>query len=223
MKMRDYIKKEKQVDGSINLSKAADVTIGFVSSHKKLLSRAFFALGLLLVSALFISRYSGIADANDLGDIKFADMPIALSSVNKSVISIPKGMVKANPFVPYRDITESGVINDVPTYNIVAPPEVINENSDAARVMDTLVSGILYDKFSPSAIINIEGSDYLVKKGDVVNNYKVINITQDSVTVQLGSNTYKAGIGEILTEGTVNHNDVANLKNKFGGENNGLQ
>ena len=34
--------------------------------------------------------------------------------------------------------------------------------------MDTVVSGILYDKFSPSAILNIEGNDYLVKKGDVV-------------------------------------------------------
>jgi hypothetical protein len=84
--------------------------------------------------------------------------------------------------------------------------------------MDTIVSGILFDKFSPSAIINIEGSDYLVKKGDVVNNYKVINIAQDSVTVQLGTNSYKAGIGEILTEGTLNHNEVSNLKNKFGGE-----
>ena len=84
--------------------------------------------------------------------------------------------------------------------------------------MDTIVSGILYDKYSPSAILNIEGSDYLVKKGDVVNNYKVVNIMQDSVTVQLGANVYKAGIGEILTEGNLNHNNVSNLKNKFGGE-----
>ena len=79
-------------------------------------------------------------------------------------------------------------------------------------------SGILYDKFSPSAILNIEGNDYLVKKGDVVNKYKVLNITQNSVTVKLGSNTYNAGIGEILTEGSVNYNDVSNLSKKFGGE-----
>ena len=101
---------------------------------------------------------------------------------------------------------------------MVAPPETLNEGSDAARVMDTLVSGILYDKRSPSAIINIEGNDYLVKKGDVVNSYKILNIEQNSVTVKLGSNTYKAGIGEILTEGSVNHNDVSNLSKKFGGE-----
>jgi hypothetical protein len=84
--------------------------------------------------------------------------------------------------------------------------------------MDTIVSGILYDKFSPSAILNIEGSDYLVKKGDVVNNYKILNISQDSVSVKLGNNTYKAGIGEILTEGSINYNNVSNLNKKFGGE-----
>ena len=60
-------------------------------------------------------------------------------------------------------------------------------------------------------------ADYLVKKGDVVNNYKVLAIAQDSVTVQLGSNVYKAGIGEILTEGSLNYNEVSNLGNKFGG------
>ena len=76
----------------------------------------------------------------------------------------------------------------------------------------------MYDKFSPSAILNIEGNDYLVKKGDVVNKYKVLNITQNSVTVKLGNNTYNAGIGEILTEGSVNYNDVSNLSKKFGGE-----
>ena len=37
---------------------------------------------------------------------------------------------------------------------------------------------------------------------------------QDSVTVKLGNNVYKAGIGEILTEGSLNHNDVSNLGNK---------
>ena len=146
-----------------------------------------------------------------------ADIPLAAASSKKSVITIPNGIVKANPFVPYRDLTNSAVVTDIPAFNLIEPPEVINENSDAARVMDTIVSGILYDKFSPSAILNIEGNDYLVKKGDVVNNYKVVNIAQDSVTVQLGKNVYKAGIGEILTEGTINHNEVANLNNKFGG------
>ena len=95
---------------------------------------------------------------------------------------------------------------------------IVGENATAVKVMDTVVSGILFDKYSPSAILNIEGTDYLVKKGDTVNNYKILAIAQDSVTVQLGKNTYKAGIGEILTDGQLNHNNVSNLNKKFGGE-----
>jgi predicted RNA-binding protein (virulence factor B family) len=55
------------------------------------------------------------------------------------------------------------------------------------------------------------------KKGDTVNGYKILNIVKDSVTVKLGANVYKAGIGEILTEGELNYNEVSNLNNKFGG------
>ena len=171
----------------------------------------------MLVSVLLFSRNTGEADRANAGNISLPEVSMAAAASQRGVISIPAGIVKANPFVPYRDITENGIVNDIPAFDIGEPPEYINENSDAARVMDTIVSGILYDKFSPSAIINIEGNDYLVKKGDVVNNYKVVSITQDSVTVQLGANAYKAGIGEILTEGTMKHNDVSNLNNKFGG------
>ena len=149
--------------------------------------------------------------------VELSIAPTAATSTKRVVLSIPTGVVKANPFLPYRNIEEVQVTKDVPAFDLVEPPEVINENSDAARVMDTIVSGILYDKYSPSAILNIEGNDYLVKKGDIVNNYKVINILEDSVTVKLGANVYKAGIGEILTEGTLKHNDVSNLNNKFGG------
>ena len=151
-------------------------------------------------------------------EISLASAPISATASRRDLISIPSGTVKANPFVPYRNIEPDDALSDVPKFDLVAPPEALNEGSDAARVMDTIVSGILYDKHSPSAIINIEGNDYLVKKGDVVNCYKILNIEQNSVTVKLGNNTYKAGIGEILTEGSVNHNDVSNLSKKFGGE-----
>ena len=171
-----------------------------------------------LVTALAWYLHLGLTEVttSESNVATFNNASIAATASPKSVISIPAGTVKANPFLPYRDIG-SGKASDIPSYSLVEPPEKINESSDAARVMDTIVSGILYDKYSPSAILNIEGNDYLVKKGDVVNNYKVLNIAQDSVTVKLGANVYKAGIGEILTEGTLNHNDVSNLGNKFGG------
>lgn len=218
MKMRNYMKKKESSAVCKYLKKGFISALCFVSAHRKPTAIAVTSVLLIpLLSMLFIHKNINTAELDEIGIVKMADIPLAASSSKKSVITIPNGIVKANPFVPYRDLTNSAVVTDIPAFNLIEPPEVINENSDAARVMDTIVSGILYDKFSPSAILNIEGNDYLVKKGDVVNNYKVVNIAQDSVTVQLGKNVYKAGIGEILTEGTINHNEVANLNNKFGG------
>ena len=59
----------------------------------------------------------------------------------------------------------------------------------------------------------------MVKKGDKVNNYEVLEIERDSVTVKLGANVYRAGIGEMLTGGSLNHNKISNLDTKFGGKN----
>ncbi len=148
---------------------------------------------------------------------------VAATASKKDVISIPTGIVKANPFVPYRKLgneiqLEPSLINDVPKYDLIAPPESLEMNPEVTKIMSTTVSGILYDKFSPSAILNIDGSDYLVKKGDTIHKYKVIAIEKDSVTVKTGNNTYTAGIGQLLTDGSVNRNDVSNLSKKFGGE-----
>jgi hypothetical protein len=197
---------------------ALEKKLSSVFSKRRLLYVAcslFLCVGLL--SAFIIGKFSEVS-TSDEPFIQLSNVSVADASAKKGFISIPSGIVKANPFLPYRDIGGSSPALDVPRYSLVEPPEVVNENSDAARVMDTIVSGILYDKYSPSAILNIEGNDYLVKKGDVVNNYKVLNIMQDSVTVKLGANVYKAGIGEILTEGALNHNNVSNLSKKFGGE-----
>ena len=79
------------------------------------------------------------------------------------------------------------------------------------------MSGYDGDESNGAFKFRIKGNDYLVKKGDVVNNYQVVNILEDSVTVKLGNTVYQAGIGEILTEGALNHNNVSNLNNKFGG------
>lgn len=219
--MRNYMKKneEKIILETFTKGLALSRCIcGVVGSRKKAICIiGTLALLLPIVSTIFAHRELNNVTLSSEGLIQLAATPIAATSGQKSVISIPAGTIKANPFVPYRDLGNTAPVVDVPKFNLVEPPEAINEGSDAARVMDTSVSGILYDKFSPSAILNIEGNDYLVKKGDVVNNYKVLNIMQDSVTVKLGANVYKAGIGEILTEGTLNHNDVANLSNKFGG------
>ena len=216
--MRSYIKNKKQEIELDTLKDEIDTSKQKTFKLKKMVIGLFALLFILpLLAGLFTKKeLNSVAMVNE-EKVQFTQMPIAATSGKRSVITIPDGMVKANPFLPYRDLGEVTTVADVPSYTLVAPPETLNENSDAARVMDTIVSGILFDKYSPSAILNIEGNDYLVKKGDVVNNYKVVNIAQDTVTVKLGANVYKAGIGEILTEGSINHNDVSNLNNKFGG------
>jgi len=218
MSKNSYIKK-KVKDSELKelIANRLNKVLQFTFEHKKIISCCI--AGLLLFPVLTLPfRHKGInQDLEESSDlIQFANLSNVAAS-QRNVIAIPSGIVKANPFVPYRDISGTAKVNDIPTFNLVEPPEVINENSEAARVMDTTVSGILYDKYSPSAILNIEGNDYLVKKGDTVNNYKVLNILKDSVTVKLGANVYKAGIGEILTEGSMNRNEVSNLNNKFGG------
>ena len=218
--MQDYIKKE---DVLMNIG--ADDLINKVVKHNFKFSSKIVTISIVVALFSGFGLTSFVRHALDSIDneegisISYVYSPAATVS-KKNYISIPSGTVKANPFLPYRVLDKDNFsrVNDVPAFELIAPPEEVNENSDAARVMDTIVSGILYDKYSPSAILNIEGNDYLVKKGDVVNNYKVLDITKNSVSVKLGTNTYKAGIGEILTEGTLQHNDISNLSKKFGGE-----
>lgn len=218
-KVRNYMKKSLEtLDWSfLEEKKETSFFASILTLKQKMLLLGLFSLSLPIL--IFAVGHRSLASVSlcDESAVQFSSMPVASTTVKKGVISIPSGMVKANPFLPYRDLDSVGSISEVSNFEVVEPPEVLNENSDAARVMDTIVSGILFDKYSPSAILNIEGNDYLVKKGDTVNNYKVLSILEDSVTVKLGANVYKAGIGEILTEGTLNHNDVSNLNNKFGG------
>ena len=144
------------------------------------------------------------------------------SSLEKDVINIEKKDDKSvsfavedygrsNPFMPEAGSVSTG-------YSLMAPPENLSSgSSDAAKVITTKVSGIMYEPNRPSAILNIEGEDYLVRSGDYINNYKVLSISKNLVTVQLGSNIYKAGVGEVISDGEINYNKEDNLEHKFGG------
>lgn len=121
---------------------------------------------------------------------------------------------RQNPFLPPNE----AVVLKVPkNNNLLAPPETLMEEADAVKVMETKVSGIMYEPKNPSAILNIDGSDYLVRSGDYINNYKVLSIGKEIVTVQLGANVYKARVGEVLADGELNYNNIYNLEKRFGG------
>lgn len=125
-----------------------------------------------------------------------------------------------NPFLPDGErvytSTHHKTVAAISLPYLTPPPQTLPPDPDAGKIMNTTISGILYDKYSPSAIINIEGTDYLVKKGDVINRYKVLSIGKNQVIVKLGRNIYTAGVGEIFSL-TDLQNVTANLNKKFGG------
>ena len=126
---------------------------------------------------------------------------------------------REDPFLPE---SERIIVKPKPKaqYDLLPPPESITVDSTALEVMATKVSGIMFDKLNPSAILNIGGADYLVRSGDIINGYKILSIAKDIVTVQFGENVYKAGVGELLTGDGINYNTVSNLESKFGGSKN---
>ncbi len=125
---------------------------------------------------------------------------------------------RSDPFLPE---SEKVVVTPKPKdFDLMPPPESISIDSTATEVMGTKVSGIMFDSINPSAILNIGGADYLVRSGDIINGYKVLSIGRDNVTVQFGSNVYKAGVGELFTGEGINFNTVSNLETKFGGAKN---
>lgn len=155
------------------------------------------------------------------------NVPVEDEDLDK-MIAVPVGNLgRANPFLPPGESAISNAVKkevaSIPQeklkYDVLPPLESPAVDNAAKKVVSTKVSGIMYDKVSPSAILNIDGLDYFVRSGDIINGYKVLSITKSVVTVQMGANIYKAGIGQMISETNhgVNFNQVADLSNKFGG------
>ncbi len=108
------------------------------------------------------------------------------------------------------------------SYNLPVPPTALADpEATASKITRTKVVGIMYNKSNPSAIINLDNKDYLVRQGDKIidEKYKVLQINQSWITVSLGSNIYSAGIGELFSKDDLDKtkNDLYNLENRFGG------
>ena len=102
-------------------------------------------------------------------------------------------------------------------FDIIAPPTTVpSEDPVVDQVVQTKISGIMYDSSRPSAIINVGGADQLVHKGDTFKDCKVLDITRNSVVIKYKNNVYQATVGQTLGEG-VNLNPVSNLSKQFGG------
>lgn len=108
------------------------------------------------------------------------------------------------------------------SFNLPVPPtSLASSEAAAAKITRTKVVGIMYNKTSPSAIINVDDKDYLVRQGDKIigQEYKVMEINPSWITVNMGSNVYSASIGELFSKADLDksQNDLYNLRNRFGG------
>ena len=136
-------------------------------------------------------------------------------------VSVTGNVGRPHPFLPAVEI-DTRTASELPKLPVASyhqPPIEVVENPEATKLMQTTISGIMFDTFAPSAIISVEGQDHLVRKGDRINGYKVLDITKNRVVVQNGTNIYRATVGETLTaknEGLI-FNNVDNLQRKFAG------
>jgi len=168
------------------------------------------------------SEKTAEATVEDKSNLEIEDgpKPAKMSNEDDSVDVVIGDVGRKNPFLPQgvktaaNAQTESGSVG----FEIIEPPSLASSNSDVAKLLSTKVTGIMYDNKSPSAIINIDGFDQLVKIGDEFEGFYILNITKNKVIIQSDANIYKASVGQPLnSEKVVNSTEIANLKNKFYG------
>lgn len=126
----------------------------------------------------------------------------------------------ANPFLPTMSIGEdNGNDNSLGAYEIIGPPNgsEIDNSVEVSAMMETKVSGILYDRDNPQAILNYDGQDQLVRRGDRLAGFYVMSITPDKVILKQGNNIYRVSVGQTVTDEGINYNVNSNLGKQFGG------
>lgn len=128
---------------------------------------------------------------------------------------------RINPFKPpivSKSSSDAYELIDNTQFEIIEPPVESIADENLTRLLQTQISGILYDEISPSAIVNLNGIDQFVKIGDSIAGYTIENITKDKVQINYKNNSYVASVGELFTRGVLERQQaVAGLENKFAG------
>lgn len=156
--------------------------------------------------------------------VDIANAPITQNDplLDKNTVTVKIGdLGRDNPFKPYKNqISTSKYYNMAYNnlgFDVIEPPPAMLEDTKATAMMETTISGIMYDCKNPSAIMNIDGQDQLVRKGDRVFGYTILDITRDKVVIKSGTNIYRASVGQSISTEAINFNQIANLKRKFAG------
>ena len=170
------------------------------------------------------SEEDAVVDKSNL-EIDDGPKPAKMAKEEDGLVDITIGDVgRKNPFLPNGTkvaVSEPGVIDGGASsvgFEIIEPPALAPESPVVAKLLSTKVAGIMYDPKSPSAIINIDGFDQLVKIGDVLDSFYIMDITKNKVIIKSQSNVYKASVGQPLnSEKVVNSAEISNLEHKFYG------
>ncbi len=157
-------------------------------------------------------------------DDMFINNALEENQANDSIMVSYNQASRLNPFKP--PIITSAmkaespyVVLDNTEFEIIEPPAASTPDENLTKLLQTQISGILYDDESPSAIINLNGTDYFVKIGDKISGYVIKNITRDKVQVNYKNNTYVASVGQLFTRGILDQRNVADFEHKFAGRN----
>lgn len=121
-----------------------------------------------------------------------------MKAEKKIVLSVDSAG-RANPFLPTFDDFNNNYYAGIPPQSLL-PPDKYGNEPDAQDLLRVAVSGILFDNIKPSAIITINGIDYFVQRGDMVDDYLVMDINRQFVVIKKGTNIYKAGVGERFSQ-----------------------
>ena len=120
--------------------------------------------------------------------------PQAQDAQKDKVVVTVTNTGRTNPFTPTGNFSEAGYT--IPKgLDIMAPPPY-DKDVTPNKLVDIVVSGILYDNLKPSAIITIGGMDHFVQRGDSIDEYIVSSISPTQVTIRKGKNSYTASIGQ---------------------------
>ena len=173
-------------------------TIGIVTSAHK---------NNATVEEIAVEDHAPVASEVQDGNAAIAPDEIEVVSTarnNENMVTVSvEDTGRADPFLPVGENASLSAVS-LPYY-MAPPPESTGYDEDAVKVVKTKVSGIMYDKYNPSAILNIDDADYLVRAGDTINGYEILKITPTMVAVRLGANTYRAGVGEMFSGEDMNY------------------
>lgn len=148
-----------------------------------------------------------------------SDLTTDPSQANNDIMVAYNKKARQNPFKPpVLSKKDDYATFDNVDFEIIEPPTTSVHDENLTKLLQTQISGILYDETSPSAIVNLNGMDQFVKIGDVVAGYKIESITRDKVQITYKNNSYVASVGELFTRGALDkQRAVVDLENKFAG------